>query len=441
MAKKKEAPREVYDAPAAPTGTSPLDMILGANRRKGAGLPTWTIDELRARTFGIEPYSLPLQFICAGNIIPLPSIIQLAGPPKTYKTSGALEFLSMVLPPRFHQGDGRGTGMPTYAGGACVFLPTEGKVSTTKVQSMLREHSGHCRVAPSASADAWQTELTDILKGMLDYQAKCIESELTKGKKMQDYFQRYLGPLAVAVDSLTGAQSQEMVDKVHDEGSVGRSFQERAIRNTNWLSVWASQMGTLPAFLLLTNHEKDPINDQGMAFDKRTPGGVATNYYTTYDIRVKKIKEIKTSRTEGAVLQWRMHHNSYGTDKRFLEVPYIETYDEKDAQLAYYDWDTALTHLLLRLKDDDLLGDRLAEFLTVVEHDGQPKTYSCAQLGITREQAKEEKITAEVFGKRMHTSAECRKLFRKVLRVEEYLTWYPGVDVHRSSPELARLAG
>ncbi len=447
MAKKKNAAvvdtdysdsdSDVAVAEPITAGSSPLDNILKANRKQGAGLPTWTVGELRAMTYGIEPYPLAVQYLFANNIIPMPAIMQIAGPPKTYKTSAAMEFLSFVLPPRAFQGQG----VPEYPGGRAVFFGTEGKLSSTKVQSMLREQADLVEIKATNSTDEWQNDLTDILKRLLDHHEKTVESEKTGGKKMQAYYQQYLPPLAVVVDSLTGAQSAEMVEKLHSEGSVGRSFQERAIRNTNWFSVWASQLKTLPVFIMVTNHEKDPVNDGGMAFEKRTPGGVATNYYTSYDIRVTKIKELpKTKNAEGALLQWRMHHNSYGTDKRRIEIPYYEMYDENDNQLAFFNWDVALTSLLMTLKEDASLGDRISEHFNIVEHEGHPKTYSCEQLGISKDQARSEKITSAVMGKLIQSNQDYRKLFRKVTRIEEYRTWYPGVDVHRALPSLARNA-
>lgn len=382
-----------------------LDAMMQAASKQFGQHNVYVATEQEKRVYGISlDHNIALQYLIDSNVLPMQSIVTLSGPPKTYKTSGVLDLQGLFIKPPVN--------------GQAFLIHTEGKMSPTKISSMLREHTQRLVLKGADSVDDWQDTAGFFLK--------TIKSTLNKiriaqrGRKYKEYKEMTVPPIAIGIDSLIGAQSDTMIEQVFKDGSApGKTFQDRAAKITQWLNVWASNLTSMPVTLIISNHLKD-----GMDGNKYNPGGIASGFHTSLDIRVSRIKDLDKARSEGALLQWKVHFSSIGRDKRAIQIEYIETYDENGKQLAGYDWNGALVKLLLELKGSTMYP-KLAEVIDISEHDkgGVGKVYSSKSMGISIADAMEQKTTATIMGQRIYDTPGLGDAIRDALYIQKHQVW------------------
>lgn len=393
-----------------------LDNLLDANKKQfGKGVITGT----NRYVVGLEPYSLALQYMLDLQVMPLQSIIVFAGEPKSYKTSALLDALYGCI----------------KAGGIGIVTHTEGKWSHSKAMSMMKGYEDQLVVIPAKSVEDWQRATTNTLNGLKAMTDKwnSINNKQKKTKEDKEFLENVElnrpRPVFCGVDSLTGSQTENLTGKVTKEGIGSKTFQDRALVNWQWFNTWSSGLLGIPATVIITQHLKPKLDGQGSGpVQMVTAGGSGSTFMCSFEIRTKRIREIKTAKYEGALLQWQTHFSSYGRDKRKIQIPYIETYDEQGNQLAYFDWDAALVHLLIALKDEPLFRERVLETVgNVVEYSSNAgKVYTCNALNISGEVAKEQGITASVLGQMLQQpGSEMRAKLQKALLVQPAELWTP----------------
>jgi hypothetical protein len=420
MAKKKTDPTE----PQAPV--SLMDKMV-ENAHKNFGKKVLTATEMEKRRFGVEPYALAFQYLIHCNILPMQSIISISGPPKSYKTSAMLEFCRWFASPPIN--------------GMTRPIDTEGKLSPTKVRSMLsRALEDRCMVHPCPQVDGedgWQAAGSWYLNDYKAMHEKIATARRTKGKEMKDYYGTFAPPMLMGIDSMTGTQSEEVNKKIDTAGFAGRTFDPRAQLNTQWLSSWAGRITGLPITVVCMLHLKEKVESSGSGPKQMyTPGGVASGFHTSLEIRTKQIQR-NTDRAdaEGTLLEWKVHFSSIGLDNRKIHIPYWESWDETTGdQICWFDWDTCLVNLLMELQTKKLY--KVGEILTIREHPGGPlgKVFSCPEAGIAnKDDALDQKMTAVKLGQLLQTDPAWRLKIQQAMRTQMYKPWYPNVEFDTDS--------
>jgi len=403
--------------------TSPfLEKLMKANEKRLGSKRVYV--GAKTRIIGIEPYSIALQYLMDLEVVPLQTIITIAGEPKTYKTSAMLDFCRNAM----------------ELEGAGVVINTEGKWSDSKAFSMLGELSNQLHVVHATSVESWQEAASSYLesiKEMVNNKKEALQSR----SKNSEAANIPIRPVVIGVDSFTGSQSESIKEKVHKDGYAQKTFQDRALLGWQWLNTWSSDLVGLPVTLIFTQHLKDKIDGggrPGMGPQKVTSGGSGTGFMCSLEIRVQNGGQIDKAAYEGCYLIWKTHFNSLGRDKRRIKIPYIETYDDQQRQKAYFDWDEALVSLIVELQAETAYRASLESALggSIVEYQktGFGKVYTCPILNIDRQTALTQEISASVLGKRLQEKgSEIRTKLKKALRIQPALHW--SEDLFVKDPE------
>ena len=190
----------------------------------------------------------------------------------------------------------------------------------------------------------------------------------------------------------------------------------------------------LPVTMVITNHLKDKIDAVGFGERKTTGGGSASDFHASLKFHVARGKKINKVGVEGAELIWKTKFNSLGPSPRQCVIPYYEEYDENDMQVAYYDWNEALVRLLVELQNQNALQKKRIEgFLGKFEEytkTGTGKVYACEALGIDKQMAMDEKVTARVLGAMLQErGSEIREDVKRLLRIETCVKWTPDTEL------------
>lgn len=381
-------------------GQSPLMATLMAANRKKFGQES-VIVASEAQIFGVEPRSLALQWLFDLEVVPLQSLILFSGEAKSYKTTGMLELMRTLL-----------SSDPETAG---VIMNTEGKWSPNRCRTVLGDRTDSVQLVPITNNEGWQNTATHTLKTLVQIRA---QAEIQPSKELPF---GVLKPIAIGLDSLTGAQSERIQDEVIEKGHGSKTYQDRASSNWMWFNTWRPNLVGIPIALIVTQHLKDAIGT--MVPMKVTAGGTAAGFMCDLEIRCKRIKEIDTTKHSGAIVRWKVHHNSLGADRRELDISIYEGFDAKDQPTTAFDWDQALVELIMKLQTEDKrLGKRVEAVLGGPIQEGTKggvgSVYTCQALGIDMEKARAENITASVLGCKLQAyDSPLRQPLKEALRI------------------------
>jgi hypothetical protein len=405
---------------APPATQSPMmASLLGAARAHFGG-DLYVGSEAERIMMGLEPYGLALQWLIDSNIIPIPCVMQLSGPAKSYKTSAMIEFCRPFL----------------HAGGAAMISHTEGKFSSSKGKALLREEWEKVMLKDARSTQDWQNNVSWTYNWLMAVKAELEKnnaSEKTKGKPTESGM-TYVPPLIHIVDSVTGNQSDESTDKVMSSGEgFGRAFPERAMVITTFLNTLPANMRGIPMLVFLTNHLKtkiDGVSIPGIPPAKYNPGGVALGYHVSLDIRVRRGKDNTAGGVTTIELHWEVNFSSIGRDGRRLMIPYVEGYDEAGNQVDAFDWDASFVYMWLDLQKQETNYPGLKDILHIVPQQND-KAYSCKQLGIKPDDA----ITASELGRIIQMDLNWRQAVQKGLRIQKHQVWHPAIELPKIPKE------
>lgn len=376
MAKKKEDKVE----------SSFLSNVLKANEEK-FGERVYLAHESDRKVFGIPLTNLALMYVLDSTILPLNKIIGIAGYPASHKSSLGFDLLRMVCD----------------CGGYGNLVETENKVSPSLIRSLLRQHYETKRVFITQAADIneAQTAMTQTLLAV---------------KKADPERKQLFGMM---LDSLTGGDTEEAVEKMFDEGFVGRSFPTGALSWTGFFKGWCGALIDWPLLFLFINHLKEKPSTSGGQPTESTPGGAAQRFHAsiylfmkcfnnnpnirqTMTVGGKVIKCLNRTRT----IRIACHKNSLGDNGRQIVVDFTWYNDEKDNQVSYFDWDEATAAMLAAMQSDksrDVDKKGVRDIVDVTERSGE---YSSSKLGVKG-------ITGNELGHLVHSDV---KLMAELIR-------------------------
>ena len=315
---------------------------------------------------GIPFQSIALEYLFGSNMLILGMTYGISGPPQSFKSALALEFIRLLL---------------SY-GGSGFHVETEGrKISAPMLEAILGKHIDDVVMRPVDSVEKAQDALT-----------WAVDFEKTSFPDKNNL-------LALAIDSLSGAATEERAESIAKEGHAKRDFSSEALYWSKWLNTYGSKLAGWPMALFIVNHEKPKMEDK-TGHGKTITGGWAQQFYATTYLSVRRVGENRGATHTITALSIKSSKNSFGEYNRKILVPFI--YGHKGVTMTF-DWGHAAAQMLL----DN--AAKVKEFLEVKSSSpsmtAQTRTFSCKQLGVTQ-------VSGEEFGLALQAQPELLEQLR-----------------------------
>jgi hypothetical protein len=232
-------------------------------------------------------------------------------------------------------------------------------------------------------------------------------------------------PSLEILDSLTGVNSREGQDQLHEDGQVGNATGMRnAKKITEFMRDLPDQLRGWPACIHTVSHQRDRTD--GLKGKVRS-GGVSPDYYTTIDLvfteggtsayNAGKAKSPGAGKT-GSIIEIQVRFSAIGPDGKDqrISVPVIEKYYKdpetgKKSRQVYFDWGAADAHFLFQNKDK--IKDTMD--IDKINKKGKGDHYWSEALGIK----KEAPMPATSFGLLIQSNKDLMSSLRNDLYIEE----------------------
>lgn len=393
--------------------TTSIDDLVGElvedYNKLGTGSKAYLQGEHAGNTWGIKiPHLAPQWLFGGSDIIPVQRFIGLSGLAKSSKSTLFVEFGNWYI----------------MANGMHVYVDNENKTSPDMFDAMGRFYGEEiaARIAkrrifvPTGSVEDWQRRMSAAID-----KARLMANR-PKGERI---------PILITIDSLSARAAEKTQETISDEGSAqARSFPVEAMQISKYFKA-VNLLGTTANLGFVQHLTQDISAAPGYNGPVMKESGAAiATFASSLHLRIQKAGAIKIAShfdapakgppIEGYTIYVQTERCCFGPDKRKLGVDllwqYVEQDDGSTKQFMWYDWNSALGDLLLRMKYEDKKAivyekeriDRMLEF-------SQPKTgrVNCAELGL------KEVSTAE-FGKAIESNPEVREKVSKLLNITKF---------------------
>lgn len=327
-------------------------------------------DQFKEYQWGVKLPHLMLEYLFGLNVVPMPSLIELAGLPGSCKSS----FLQYLM--RIFAENGMNAEM----------IETEGKMSWTLLDSFLGEFADRVLINQGPmSQEEWMAELLNAMKVYRDAYAKSLKAYNDKHP--------LLAPFLIGLDSLGGAPSNETMKTTDKDKSVGRSFPIEALKNSRFFPQIPVRSRDLPLVIVYTNHEQTRIAEQKGSFtvqgQRSSQGGHRPGFFCGLRIFFEQTSKPKPMPGGLTVqnLKLEVVKNSFSEKGHVVGVPmcWRTEIDEEgnDRQVTWFDWHRTLAEFLSpSVGDPKIPKSVLKQFLTVERH--SEVSFSCRELGLTK---------------------------------------------------------
>lgn len=399
----------------------PVDFLASMREsiqdRRGAS-GAFMADQFEQYQWGVPIPHLMLEYIIGLNVIPMPSLIELAGMPGSCK-SAFLQYLLRVF---------------AEQGMNAQMLETEGKMSWTLVMSIMQEFSKRVLITPGPmSQEGWMEELLNSMKA---YRSAYEKSLTAYRNKKGDI----LKPFITGLDSLGGAPSAETMTTTDKDKSVGRSFPIEALKNSRFFPQIPVRLRDLPMVIVYTNHEQERITEQKGPFSVKGPrssqGGHRPGFFCGLRLFFEQTTGAKTvNGITTQTLKIEVVKNSFGEKGHVVGLPMcwrVDVDDDgKDYQTTWFDWHTTLANFLCPNSGDPKIPKTaLKQFLTI-ERPSEARM-SCRELGLVN-------VSPAEFGEAVEEDRELVAHLRPLMGIKTWKVWdgRPLVDTIKGELDLA----
>jgi hypothetical protein len=358
-------------------------------------------EDMSAVVVGIPLPSLSMEYLTGNSVWPLSSLTQLAGRWGTCKSSLAYDIFRW-----FYE-----------CGGRSICLDTESKFSPELCRSIMRSgddsrafHYNRCK-----SVEDWQDRLTFYVR---EWKKLLIGTKEVPGPGK-------VVPVVFAIDSLAGASSEEVQEKILKEGHASRMHPINALKNSIYLSGIRSEFDYWPFSLVIVNHLKERTDDSGRSSDY-TPGGERFNFIETYEIHTSLwSKRIANSQFEGVGVRLTCTKNSLAPTNRRIRTRLLWWSDfdddgEKTGDYRTWDWNWSTVAMLYDLQTNSRgpEGARLKKLGWNMEFKSPSADIECMASSPLLGMKKGEFLPWPEMGELIHSNPEVMTLLRKALGVE-----------------------
>jgi len=374
-------------------------MKMAARQRFNADSVFGSSEDFAQVVVGIPLPCLALEYLTGNDVWPLSSLAQLSGRWGTCKSTLAYEVFRW-----FYE-----------FGGRSVHLDTESKYNPQLCANVMRYGDDDRAVIYNRceSLEDWQRRLefyvSQFKSGMLGTAA-----EPGPGKVI---------PVVFGVDSLKAASSEERQEKVKKRGHGERGFPIEALKNSDFLSGWKTELDYWPFSLVLVNHLKEKTDDLGRTTEY-TPGGELISFLETYEIRTSLwSKRIANSQFEGVGVRLTCAKNSLAPTNRRVRTRFIWWTDINEAgeprQYHVWDWNwatIAMLHEIMTTHKGPEKG-RLKELGWSMDVKSPSADIECLASVPLLGMKKTEFLPWQEVGEMIHGNPEVMSLLRKALGV------------------------
>ena len=306
-----------------------FSTMMTASKQKWGADSVYPASEHYKTHYGIVLPSLAFRYLMTSNVFMLERITEFYGPRGSGKSSLCYEIARIFI----------------EQGGLATVIETENKTSYGLMRGIIGEKNLEVvQFFRSRSIERAQDELSFSLD---QYAKGCPDKNI---------------PYFIMWDSLVGSKSDETIANVAEDGHAKRNYAIEAGLISTYFGTLPDRLIGYPISFAVTSHEKVKMGetamggagagDEGSAGGKKPVGGDAPGFYSTYQLRVHRVKDVvQTEANPHMILQIRTQKNNMGINNRSLKINlYFKWYrDEKDGKQkmrAVFDWDRATMDLL-----------------------------------------------------------------------------------------------
>lgn len=360
---------------------------------------------------GIPLPCLALEYMTGNSVFPLSSVTQIAGRWGTCKSTLAYEIFRW-----FYE-----------YGGRSICLDTESKFNPELCRSIMRSgdddrafHYNRCK-----SVEDWQDRLTFYVQEW---------KKILTGTAAEPGPGRVV-PVVFSLDSLAGASSEEVQEKILKEGHANRQHPINALKNSIYLSGIRGQFDYWPFSLVIVNHLKERTDDTGRQSDY-TPGGERFNFIETYELRTGVwSKRIANSMFEGIGIRITCAKNSLAPTNRRIRTRLLwwtefDDDGEKVDDLRVWDWNWSTVAMLYDIQTNGRgpEGAKLKKLGWKMTFKSPAADIGCLASSPLLGMGKDDYLPWPEVGEMIHNNPRVMTLLRKALGIEVRRTMSLGED-------------
>jgi hypothetical protein len=283
-------------------------------------------EEMKRLIVGVPTPSLAFEYLIDRQVLPLRSMLMLAGSWSTNKSSLLYELMRWFI---------------ELDGLACI-TDTELKFDAALANSVMRCHDSPQYIyTRAASLEQAQASISFQAKKMLDLMKGSAEEP---GPGLQV-------PCILGLDSLAAGTSQENIETVATLGHATRSFPLDALLNKGFSQGIRPTLMEGPFLLAIVNHLKTKADKSGNEIEY-SPGGRDQNFMESLEIRTVVWKtSMTTANWSGKGIRLRVAKNSFGAPNRSIRTRFLwwtelnEASGKRERRHAW-DWDWSIVDLL-----------------------------------------------------------------------------------------------
>lgn len=376
-----------------------MEALLNTARDKfGVDRVFGSRQQLGQLAIGIPTPSLAFEYLIANDIFPLSSIMMLAGSWGSCKSALSYEFFRW-----FYE-----------LNGIAVHIDTEDKFDGDFACDIMRVNR---EVTPIISNRANSVEqMQSILTHYLTEVQKTLigtKEDPGPGKTI---------PCCFCVDSLAGATSEEVQEKILKEGSASRTHPINALKNSIFLPGIKKQFENWPFTLLVVNHLKEKIDQTGNTH-QYTLGGQSFNFHESFEIRNAVWKsKFKNAKFEGIGISLNCSKNSFGPTGRKIKTRFLWWIEDDETtgeprDVFLWDWNWALCTLLNEM--DGIQRNRLLERELMIKCKSPAADIECLANFRAVGMGKDEYLPFQEVGQLIQNNVEVSARIRDALNIKK----------------------
>lgn len=283
-------------------------------------------EEMQRLIVGIPIPSLAFEYLIDRQVLPLRSMLMLAGSWSTNKSSLLYEIMRWFI----------------ELDGLATLVDTELKFDAGLANSVMRCYSGPQYVYTRAAS-------LEEAQQSLHFQGTKMK-ELMRGTK-ENPGPGLQVPCILGLDSLAACTSIENIENVASAGHASRQFPVDALLNKIFNQAVRPLLTENPFLFAVVNHVKTKTDKQGNELEY-TPGGKDQNFMEALEIRTIVWKgSIVTANFSGKGIRLRVAKNSFGAPNRSIRTRFLwwlqsDVATGKTVRRHSWDWDWSVVDLL-----------------------------------------------------------------------------------------------
>lgn len=309
-----------------------FDSVIGAMRKSAGDGVICTPAELKSNQFGFPLQHFAQQYLFGATGLRVGICNSISGMPQSCKSPLLFDLL------------GHTAGAPEDGGlgGLGVLYEMEDKISPELLSSLLSRHG---QTAMDHTTVVKAETINVAMKLFSKFIANC------KSQKVYDI------PILVGFDSIGGAATQDVTDKILSEGAVGKGFYDKAHFMKHFCENLGAVVQDLPVVIVCINQEKEKVE---AAFGPKTKdmmkvtGGTSQVYKDGF--MVHATYNLIKGPNPGKAITLRTIKASF-SDERSIAVDFLWNNAGKSVENAYdhrFEWAAASARLIASPTKDGL---------------------------------------------------------------------------------------